>query len=758
MIPRKFEDSYILINTHAKYRDKFPGTFLDFGKLLSLATQLDYNKRNLLQPVEIDDYQLENLEAIVGKQNLQHCQEGIKRLVWLAEWVWEAMNDYLDMEYDIKHKDDEIEELGIDIETYSPVDLKTCGVYKYAESPEFAVILFAYSVNNGPVRLVDTGRGESLPERIERALTDPTVLKTAYNASFERICLSKYLGMPLGKYLPPDQWDCTMVRAARLGMPLSLDQCGKVLGVEKTKMKEGAALIRYFSVPCRATKANEGRTRNLPEHAPEKWEVFKKYCKRDVEVEQAILAKVRKKPVTEKERNLWIVDQKINDRGVLVDLQMAKKAQQLDDEYKAEILKEAVKLTGSDNPNSVSQLKQWLLQEEGIVVNSLNKKDLPDVMEKAQSEKAQRVLQIRTELGKTSTKKYTAMLNGACHDGRVRGLTQFYGANRTGRWSGRLLQLQNLPQNHIPDIDYARTLVKEADLEELEMNYANVPQLLSELIRTALIAKPGHTFHVCDFSAIEARVIAWVAGEQWIIDTFKAGGDIYCATASQMFGVPVEKHGQNAELRQKGKIAVLALGYQGAEGALEAMGGARMGLTKAEMTEIKDKWRLSNARIVRLWKHVENAAMCCVRTGETCEIEKGITFEWKWGGVKVTLPSKRFIFYPRMRMGEENGQPRLVYDGVNQTTKAWGPTFTYGGKMTENIVQAIARDCLAEKMLRLDAEGFPIVFHVHDEVIVEASANQTLEQIEKIFDEEITWARGLPLKGAGYSTPYYLKD
>lgn len=646
-------------------------------------------------------------------------------------------------------------ELGIDIETYSSNSLLDGGVYKYVEAEDFTILLFAYCVDRGEVKVVDFANGEELPEDIMLALTDKTVLKTAFNANFERTCLAKYFGMAM----PPEEWDCTMVRCARLGFPFSLDQAGQVLGLTNTKMKEGKDLIRYFSLPCKATKTNGGRTRNLPEHAPEKWEMFKQYCIRDVEVERDLRNKVTKLPVTEKEKALWNLDQRINDRGVLIDRTIAENASRMDEAYKTELKEEAKELTGLENPNSVSQLKRWLFEQTHFTFPSLNKKEIPALMDMVKYNKdVMQLFKIRAELGKTSNAKYSKMLECMCHDDRARGLFQFYGANRTGRWAGRLLQLQNLPQNHLEDLDRARNIVKEGDLDMLEMMYGNVPGTLSELIRTAFIAKPGCVFHVCDFSAIEARVIAYIAGEEWVLDTFRNGGDIYCSTASQMFGVPVEKHGQNAELRQKGKIAVLGLGYQGGVGALKAMGGDRMGLTDDEMLEIVNKWRNANKHIVRLWRHVEDAAQACVKTRETFTIEKDIEFSWKLGGLAITLPSGRFIYYPRMRMGEENGKPRLMYDGVNQETKAWGSTFTYGGKMTENIVQAFARDCLAETMLRLDAEHFDIVFHVHDECIIEAKEGQTLEQIEEIFSKPIDWAPGLPLKGAGYTTPYYLKD
>lgn len=642
-------------------------------------------------------------------------------------------------------------ELGIDIETYSSADIRETGVYRYAEADDFEVLLFAYSIDGGTPTIVDLANGEPLPEELRNALTDASVLKTAYNAAFERVCLSRYLGT----WLDASQWDCTMVRAARLGFPLGLAATGAALRLDDQKMTEGKRLINYFSKPCRPTKSNGGVTRHKPSDAPEDWETFKRYCIRDVVVEQEIRRRVTRMPVTDTERELWLLDQRINDRGVMIDTELAYNANRMDSEYKAELTAEAQRLTGLENPNSVAQLKEWLRQRLGRSFPSLNKTDLATVAERCLVPDVKRMLQIRAELGKTSTKKYAAMLASRCKDDRVRGLLQFYGAARTGRWAGRLVQLQNLPQNHLKDLDFARDLVKQGDLEELEMNYANVPATLSELIRTAFIAKPGCTFHVCDFSAIEARVIAWIAGEQWVLDTFRHGGDIYCSTASKMFGVPVEKHGANSHLRPKGKISVLALGYQGGVGSLRAMGGERLGLSEQEMAETVTKWRQANPHIVRLWSRIEKAAMCTITTGEKTVINQGITFERKWGGLAVTLPSGRSIYYPRAEIGPEG---RITYEGQNQTNKTWSEIETYGGKMTENIVQATARDCLAETMLKLDRKGFNIVFHVHDEVIIEATPDQTLEEIEAVFASPIPWAKGLPLQGAGYTTKYYLKD
>lgn len=648
-----------------------------------------------------------------------------------------------------------MQEIGIDIETYSSNDLKSCGVYKYVEAPDFTILLFAYSVDRGPVTCCDFAQGETLPENVVEALRDPGVVKTAFNAAFERVCISHYFGWPL---MDPAQWRCTMVRAARMGLPLSLGQCGEVLRLADGKMKEGAALIRYFSVP------NRGK-RHLPADAPDRWEVFKKYCIRDVEVEQAILAKVRRLEIPAFDEELYTVDQRINDRGVMIDAQMVANAARFDDDYKAELLKEAQQISGMENPNSPAQIKQYIHQATGLPIQSLNKKDLDDIEKQLKYwPKPRRVLEIRREMGKTSNKKYPAMLQCVCQDGRIHGLLQFCGAARTGRWAGRLVQIQNLPQNHLQDLDYARQLVKAGDLADFELNYSNPTQVLSELIRTAFIAKPGCTFHVCDFSAIEARVIAWIAGENWVLDVFRKGGDIYCATASQMFGVPVEKHGANAELRQKGKIAVLALGYGGGIGALENMGGSKMGLTEREEKEIIQKWRDANPRIVKFWATVEAAAMKALKTGESTTIHRGIEVAKRWGMLTITLPSGRIVCYPRARIGTEYGDSWrgdheiIEYEGLNQTTKKWEAIRTYGGKLTENIVQSVARDILGIVILRAEAAGLKIVFHIHDEIIVEAEPGQTLEDVTAIFSQPIDWCKDLPLKGAGYTTPYYLKD
>ncbi len=648
-------------------------------------------------------------------------------------------------------------ELGIDIETYSSNDLVNCGVYKYVEAPDFTILLFAYSIDGGPVVCVDFATGEKLPDDVFAALTDPDVIKTAFNAAFERICISVYFFG--GKLLDPKQWRCTMVLAARMGLPLSLGQCGEVLHLAEGKMTEGKALIRYFSVPGKNGK------RHLPSDAPDKWDTFKKYNIRDVEVEQAIKKKVQRLIPADFDEELYVADQEINDRGVKIDRTLVDAAARFDDEYKAQLLAEAQQLTGMENPNSPAQIKEYIKKTTGFTVETLNKGNLDTLDEKLiYWPKAQRVIAIRREMGKTSNKKYEAMQKCVCKDGRIHGLLQFCGAARTGRWAGRLVQVQNLPQNHLVSLDFARSLVRQGDLDEFEMNYANVTQVLSELIRTAFVAEPGKTFHVCDFSAIECRVIAWLASEDWVLDVFRTNGDIYCANASKMFKVPVEKHGQNAQLRQKGKIATLALGYGGGVSALEAMGGSKLGLTEDEEREIVKLWRESNPRIVRMWAVIEKAAITAIKTGESVTVYRNIVIGKRWGMLTITLPSGRTICYPRAEVGTEyndgwRGDHDIIeYEGLNQTTKKWGKVRTYGGKLTENIVQAVARDILGIVILRAKAANLNIVFHIHDEIIVEATPDQTLADVEALFSKPIDWCRDLPLKGAGYTTPYYLKD
>lgn len=645
-------------------------------------------------------------------------------------------------------------ELSIDIETYSSRDISKCGVYAYSADPAFAILLFSYSKDGAPVRCIDLARGEALPDDIRTALTDPGVIKRAFNAAFERVCLSRYLGVE--GFLDPAQWQCTMVAAARAGLPLSLKECGKVLKLSEGKMDEGAALIRYFSCP-----AKNGR-RRMPDDAPERWEVYKAYNIRDVEVEMKVWDAVKGHPVPEFDKMLYIADQRINDRGVAVDLILAESAARMDAEYKKKTLSRMQELTGLDNPGSVVQLKQWL-KAHNIDVTSLDKKAVTEIMEAVSDDKVREVLRLKAEYAKTSNKKYTSILEAVCSDSRVRGLTQFYGAPRTGRFSGRLVQLQNLPQNHMPGLGEARGCVKRGDLDELEMLYDTPTQVLSELIRTAFIAKDCHILQICDFSAIEARVIAWLAGEGWVLDVFRKGGDIYCATASQMFGVPVEKHGQNAELRARGKVAVLALGYGGGVAALEAMGGARLGLSEDDERNIVKLWRKANPRIVRLWEAVEKAALDAIdNPGVAFNPRCGLIFRYDNKALLVKLPSGRCLRYPEARAFEEQMGYRtkltIEYKGTNQTTRKWESQRTYGGKLTENIVQAIARDILGGVLLQAERKGIDVVFHVHDEIVAEVPEGAPLKNIEALFSTPPSWAPGLPLIGAAYQTKYYFKD
>lgn len=646
-------------------------------------------------------------------------------------------------------------QLAIDIETYSSENLSESGVYRYSSAPDFAVLLFAYAVDGGAVQITDIASGETLPDEVLAALTDPAVTKTAWNAAFERVCLSRFLGIE--GYLDPRQWQCTMVRSARAGLPLSLGQCAEVLRLPQGKMTEGRALIRYFSMP------SANGIRHMPADDPERWATFKAYCIRDVEVEQALLRRLMI-PVPEFERELYVADQLINDRGVKIDLALVQNAERFDRELTAEIMAEMRRLTGVENPASPAQLKEYLRRSTGLSVASLNKSSLDEVEENLQFyPEARRVMALRRLAGKTSNRKYRAMLQSVCPDGRIRGLLQFYGAARTGRWAGRLVQVQNLPQNHIDDIDRARSLVRAGDAGDFSLNYESPTQTLSELIRTAFVAREGCTFHVCDFSAIEARVIAWLAGEDWVLDVFRQGGDIYCATASQMFHCPVEKHGVNAHLRQKGKIAVLALGYGGGAAALDAMGAGRMGMSESEERDIVGRWRKANPCIVKLWQTLERAAICAL-AGYPSTVNRGLSFSMFRGCLCVELPSGRTIFYPRARaVHQEDAQGHVKsvsveYEGLNQTTGKWTTLRTYGGKLTENIVQAIARDILGEVILRARDRGLEIVMHIHDEIVVEAPHERTLSEVEALFADAPAWCSDLPLKGAGYSTPYYLKD
>lgn len=642
--------------------------------------------------------------------------------------------------------------LAIDIETYSDIDLTKCGVYAYSDSPNFEILLFAYAFDDEETQVVDLACGEHLPERVLSALEDPAVTKTAFNAAFERTCLSKFLGHRLS----PEGWQCTAVQSAMLALPLSLDGVGEVLDIERKKLKEGADLLRFFSMPCKATKANGGRTRNRPSDAPEKWEKFKEYCIRDVDAEREIRQKLRKFPIPPSEMELYRLDQEINDRGIKVDRELVSQAVRCDNEFREHTTARAYELTGLENPNSIPQVKDWLA-DRGVVVESLDKKAIRHLLTDADGEVLE-VLKLRLLMAKTSVKKYEAIQRSVCRDGRVHGLLQFYGANRTGRWAGRLVQVQNLPQNHIPDLALARSLVKRGEFEQVDMLYDSTPGVLSELIRTAFVPKRGSRFIVADFSAIEARVLAWLSGEEWRLDTFSQGGDIYCASASKMFGVPVVKHGINGELRQKGKIAELALGYGGSVGALTSMGALDMGLAEDELQPLVTQWRTANPHITKYWWDIDAAAVKAVR--ERVSVRVGsVCFSVRSGILFVTLPSGRNLAYVKPRL-EKNRFDRdsLTYEGIGESKK-WLRIETYGPKLTENIVQATARDLLALAMLRLRNAGFQIVMHIHDEAVVEVPIGQSsVEEVCDIMSQAPKWATGLPLRADGYECEFYKKD
>lgn len=645
--------------------------------------------------------------------------------------------------------------LSIDIETYSSVDLTKSGVYAYAGAPDFKILLFAYAFDDEDVQIVDLACGEKLPQRVQGALTDENIIKTAYNANFERTCIRKYFGLNL----PIEQWRCSAVAAAELGLPQTLAGVAKVLGLEEQKDTRGKALIKYFCMPCKPTLINGGRTVNLPEHDIEKWAIFKEYCKQDVEVERAIKRKISKFPMAESEQKLWEYDQRINDRGVRVDLEFVKNAIKYNEIFKSDCLDKAIRLTGLENPNSVPQLKKWILEQTGIEVKSLNKEQLKEFLSETDNEQVKEMLKLRSLMSKTSVSKYEAMTRSICKDGRLRGLLQFYGANRTGRWAGRIVQVHNLPQNHLNDLELANRLVKDGDYELFEMVFGNVPQVLSELIRTSFIASGNRRFIVSDFSAIEARVIAYLADEKWRQEVFKNNGDIYCASASQMFKVPVEKHGVNGHLRQKGKIAELALGYGGSVGALISMGALKMGLSEEELPELVNVWRKSNTAITRLWKTVEKAAFAAI-DNKPSVIAHGISFFKKSGILFIGLPSGRKIAYVKPQIGENKfGSPSITYDGMNQTKGAWDRLETFGGKLVENIVQAFARDCLAESIIRLEDKGFELNFHVHDEVILDVeNGRSSASEVAEIMSQPIEWAPGLVLNAEAYETNFYKKD
>ncbi|WP_405328430.1 DNA polymerase [Ruminobacter sp.] len=645
--------------------------------------------------------------------------------------------------------------ISMDVETYSSEDLRKCGVYRYCEAPDFEILLFAYSVDGGEVQLVDLASGEKLPEEIIKALTDDNVIKWAWNANFERVCLSRYLrdlGVIAG-YLNPEGWRCDMVWAATLGLPFSLEGTGAVLGLDKQKLTEGKELIRYFCKPCSPTQANGGRTRNLPCHAPDKWEMFKRYNIRDVETEMGIQQRLSKFPVPDFVWEEYHLDQEINDRGVRIDMELVRQAIAIDERSRNELISAMRKFTQLENPNSVQQMKEWLA-ENGLMTESLDKKAVTELMKNAPPELI-KVLTLRQQLAKSSVKKYQAMQNAVCADGRARGLFQFYGANRTGRFSSKIIQLQNLARNSMSDLDQARALVRNADYDALSMLYDDVPDTLSQLVRTAFVPPDGKLFYVADFSAIEARVIAWFAGEKWRSEVFRKGGDIYCASASQMFKVPVEKHGVNGHLRQKGKIAELALGYGGGVGALTAMGALEMGLKEEELQPLVNAWRNANPNIVKFWWAVDKAVKEAVSERTTTKTH-GLTFSFKSGMLFITLPSGRKLAYVKPRIGmNQFGGESITYEGIG-ATKKWERLESYGPKFVENIVQATARDilCYAMKTLRCCS----IVMHIHDEVVIEADSCVSLDDLCEQMGRTTPWAKGLILQAAGYITEFYKKD
>ncbi len=657
-----------------------------------------------------------------------------------------------------------IKQLACDIETFSSVDLKKSGVYKYAESPDFEILLFSYSVDGGEVQVIDFTAGETLPLKIIDALMDDNVQKWAFNANFERVCLSRHLsdmGISLGptetldvvRYLSPVSWRCSMVWSAYMGMPLSLEGAGAVLGLEKQKLTEGKELIGYFCKPCNPTIANGKRIRNLPEHAPDKWEVFRAYNIRDVETEMSIQIKLAKFPVPDEVWDEYALDQEINDRGVQLDMTLVKNAITIDTVSRSELLRKIQQLTELDNPNSVAQMKQWLA-DNGMETDTLGKKAVAELLKDAPPLLGD-VLSLRQSIAKSSVKKYTAMKNAVCADGRARGMFQFYGANRTGRWAGRLIQMQNLPQNHLPDIEQARVLVQSGNFAALELLYDSVPEVLSELIRTAFIPKDGSKFIIADFSAIEARVIAWFAGENWRNEVFAGHGKIYEASASQMFGVPTEDVTKGSPLRQKGKIAELALGYGGSVGALKAMGALDMGLSEDELQPLVNAWRSANPNIVRFWWAVDRAAMTAVKDRTVTETH-GIRFSYQSGMLFITLPSGRRLAYVKPRIGENQfGSPCVTYEGVGGTKK-WERLDTYGPKLVENIVQATSRDILGYAMRTL--RHCAIVMHVHDEIVIEADRRLSPEVLCQQMSRTPPWAKGLLLRADGFETEFYKKD
>jgi DNA polymerase len=650
--------------------------------------------------------------------------------------------------------------LSIDIETYSSVDIKKAGAYAYVDSPDFEVLLFAYAWDDEPVQLIDLLDFEEVPEDVVSALTDPDIIKTAFNANFERTCLAKHINSPM----PPEQWRCTAVHALTLGLPGQLKDVAKALKLEQQKDTSGKNLIRYFSIPCKPTKVNGGRTRNMPWHEPEKWEQYKAYCIQDVVTEREVRYKLEKHPIAEFEQKLWELDQRINDQGVNVDTQLVDHAITCDEQYKNKLTIEAAKLTGLDNPNSLPQLKGWL-NDRGLEVDGLTKDTIPELIEQTPSDVVRRALELRQELSKTSVRKYEAMRRGRCKDSRVRGILQFYGANRTGRWAGRLVQVHNLPKNTMSDLEIARDLLRSGDYEMLEILFDRVLNVLSQLIRTAFIPSEGRRFIVSDFSAIEARVIAWLAGEKWRMDVFNTHGKIYEASASTMFKVPLERivkgNPEYDELRPKGKVAELALGYQGGPPALIKMGALDMGIPEEDLRPLVDAWRSANPAIKKFWYDVGNATIDAVGDKRIVKLQHGLTFIPDKDYLFIQLPSGRKLAYykPILKPDPKYGRLQMSYEGVDQDTKKWGRLRTYGGKLVENIVQAVARDCLAESLIRLDAAGFNTAMHVHDETVIDEPIEfDSLDEVVNIMGQPIEWAPGLPLKADAFETEFYMKD
>lgn len=658
--------------------------------------------------------------------------------------------------------------LSIDLETYCDLDIKDVGAYKYCRHPSFEILLFAYAFNDEPVEIIDIKNGEELPPRVLGALMDMRFLKSAFNANFERNAIRNFIKIGSNRIpateCPPEQWDCTMIKAMRLGLPSSLDMVGKALHFpeDKQKMKEGKALIQYFCKPCKATKTNGGRIRNLPEHAPDKWETFKEYCKQDVEVERDIRNKLSRYEVIPKEKLLWNLDQEINDRGINLDLDMINQAITCDEQYSEKLMQEAKKLTGLPNPNSLAQLKKWIGEKVGYAVGSITKDTIPTLIRDAEHHEhmeVKRILELRQLMGKTSTKKYQTMINMRCDDGRVRGLLQFYGANRTGRWAGRGVQVQNLPQNHLPDLDNARKLLKNGNFDDIEFLYDSIPDTLSQLIRTAFIPTKGNRFIVADFHAIEAVVLAYLANEEWRLEVFKTHGKIYEASASQMFHVPMDSIKKGSPMRQKGKIAELALGYGGSVGALQSMDKSKS-IPEEELPGLVKSWRNANPSITKFWWDCDKAAKKAIRERTTVTLHHGIKFIYDPGVLFIELPSGRRLSYirPKIEPGPYD-KDIITYEGMQQTSKQWTRLDTYGPKLVENIVQAFARDCLAETMFRVKEAGFNIVMHIHDELVLDVpKCTSSVDEICKLFAEPISWAPGIPLTADGYECDYYMKD